>query len=119
MGAPAAAAFTILTPPEKPAPGTPGAFSLADEERTTKIMADAGFTDIKFTPVDEPVNLGAVDPVVQFMAAMGPTAEPLKNASDADRAAALAAMRATLVEHDTDDGVVMPSAIWVVEAKIN
>ncbi len=118
MGAPAAAAFTILTPPEKPAPGTPGAFSLADEQRTTKIMADAGFTDIKFSPVDEPVNLGAVDPVLHFMAAMGPTAEPLKNANDADRAAALAAMRATLVEHDTTDGVVMPSAIWVVEARI-
>lgn len=116
MGAPAAAAFTMLTPPEKPAPGTPGPFSLADAERTSKIMAGAGFSDIKFTPVDEPVNLGALDPVLQLMTTTGPATEPLKAASETDREAA---MRATLAEHDTNDGVIMPSAIWVVEAKIN
>ncbi len=117
MGAPAAAAFTILPPPEKPEPGTPGPFSLADSKITTQIMADAGFRDIKFTPVDEPVNLGALEPVLQFMTTMGPAAEPLKSASNADREAALAAMQATLEQHNTEDGVIMPSAIWVVEAK--
>ncbi|HCU90222.1 MAG TPA: SAM-dependent methyltransferase, partial [Gammaproteobacteria bacterium] len=117
MGAPAAAAFTVLPPPEKPEPGTPGPFSLADPKLTTKIMADAGFRDIKFTPVDEPVNLGEIEPVLHFMTTMGPAAEPLKSATDADREAALAAMRVTLEQHNTKDGVIMPSAIWVVEAK--
>jgi SAM-dependent methyltransferase len=119
MGTPAAAAFTILTPPENPAPGTPGPFSLADPDRVTNIMQAAGFTDIKFTPVDEPVNLGQLDPVLQFMTTMGPAAEPLKGASDADRSAALAAMRSALAQYDTADGVIMPSAIWVVEASLS
>lgn len=119
MGAPAAAAFTVITPPEKPAPGTPGPFSLADPDRVTHIMGSAGFTDIKFTAIDEPVNLGEVDQVLHFMTALGPAAEPLKAASEADHAAALAAMRVTLAEHDTPNGVIMPSAIWVVEAAIS
>jgi len=118
MGAPAAAAFTILTPPEKPEPGTPGPFSLEDTERVTKIMSAAGFTDIKFTAIDEPVNLGELEPALQFMTAMGPATEPLKAASDREREAATEAMRAVLAENDTPDGVIMPSATWVVEARI-
>ena len=80
-------------------------------------MVDAGFRDIKFTPVDELVNLGALEPVLQFMTTMGPAAEPLKSATNADREAALAAMRVTLEQHNTEEGVIMPSAIWIVEAK--
>lgn len=119
MGAPAAAAFTILTPPEKPEPGTPGPFSLEDTDRVTKIMSTAGFTDIKFTAIDELVNLGELEAVLQFMATMGPATEPLKAASESDRAAAISTMRACLAKHNTPEGVIMPSATWVVEAQIS
>ena len=119
MGAPAAAAFTILTPPEKPEPGTPGPFSLEDPDRVTKIMNTAGFTDIKFTAIDETVNLGELEAVLRLMTVLGPATEPLKAASESNRTAAISEMRACLAKHNTPEGVIMPRAIWVVEAQIS
>lgn len=118
MGAPVAAAFSVLAPPEKPDPGAPGPFSLADPDRVRQIMSSAGFIDIKLSAIDEPVNLGALEAALDFMTMMGPAAEPLKEAPAAQRADAIAAMRAALEEKNTSDGVVMPSAVWQVEAAI-
>ncbi|MDA0823841.1 MAG: methyltransferase domain-containing protein [Proteobacteria bacterium] len=116
MGAPAAAAFTILTPPEKPAPGTPGPFSLADPERVKQIMSAAGFVDINLSPIDEKLNLGKVDEALSFMTKLGPAAQPLREATDDQRRLAIAAMRAVLESNSTDGVVWMPGAVWLVEA---
>jgi SAM-dependent methyltransferase len=118
MGAPVAAAFTVLTPPEKPEPGAPGPFSLADPERVRRILGGAGFVDVKLSPIDETVNLGEVEPALDFMTKMGPAADPLKDAPADLRTKAIAAMRAVLEEKNTEHGVVMPSAVWLVEAWI-
>ena len=118
MGAPVAAAFTVLTPPEKPEPGAPGPFSLGDPERVRRILGGAGFVDITLSPIDEPVNLGAMEPALDFLTKVGPAAEPLKAAPVDQRTKAIAAMRAALEEKNTEEGVVMPSAVWLVEARI-
>ena len=119
MGAPAAAAFTILPRPEKPDPDAPGPFSLADPEKVERILREAGFRDITLTPIDETLNLGELAPALDFMTKMGPTAEPLKEASPAEREAAIAAMRAAMEPHVTRDGLLMPAATWLVEATID
>lgn len=118
MGAPVAAAFSVLTPPEKPDPFAPGPFSLADADRVREIMSGAGFHDITLTPIDEPLNLGELDAALDFHAKMGPAAEPLSEAPADKRAEAISAMRAALAANETPDGVVMPSAVWLVEARI-
>jgi SAM-dependent methyltransferase len=118
MGAPVAAAFSVLPAPEKPDPGAPGPFSLADPDRVRRIMDSAGFVDVELTAIDEPLNVGTVDAALDFMTKMGPAAEPLKDAPPDQRAAAIAAMRAALEQGETADGVVMPSAVWLVEARI-
>ena len=81
-------------------------------------MHDAGFTDIKLSPIDEMLNLGELDAALDFMTELGPAAEPLKEATDEQRIAAIAAMRIAMNDYDTDRGVVMPSAVWLVEARI-
>jgi SAM-dependent methyltransferase len=118
MGAPAAAAFTIVAPPEKPAPGTPGAFSLADPQHLKQILGAAGFVDISLSPVEEKLNLGNVDDALGFMTTLGPAAQPLREATEEQRRLAIAAMRQVLESNNTDGGVVMPGAVWLVEAKI-
>ncbi|MFT4582479.1 MAG: SAM-dependent methyltransferase [Gammaproteobacteria bacterium] len=118
MGAPAAAAFTTLTPPEKPAPGTPGPFSLADPQHVKQLMGAAGFIDIKLSPIDEKLNLGKVDDALGFMTKLGPAAQPLREATEDQRQVAIAAMRGVLESNSTDEGVLMSGAVWLVEAKI-
>jgi SAM-dependent methyltransferase len=119
MAAPVAAAFTVLPAPEKPDPDAPGPFSLADPTKIERVLTHAGFHNISITPVDEPVNLGAIEPAVAFLTKLGPAAEALRVASDADRAAAIAAMTATMAAHKSADGVVMPGAVWLVEASVS
>jgi len=118
MGAAVAAAFTVLPRPEKPDLDAPGPFSLSQPEKIERILAGAGFDDISISPVDEDANLGALDLALDFLTKMGPAAEPLKEASASDRSAAIAAMRGAMEPYDTDNGVVMGTATWLVEASI-
>ena len=118
MGAPAAAAFAIIPAPEKPEPGTPGPFSLADPERIKSIMGEAGFVDITVSLMEQQLNMGSVASSLDTMTKLGPAAEPLRNATSGQRDAAMEAMRGVLEEHNTAEGVTMQSAVWLVEARI-
>ena len=117
MGLTAAAAFTVLPPPAKPQPGAPGPFSFANGERVTDILSSAGFEDIEFEAVDRPVNMGTVDEALAWLTHMGPAAQPLREASEHERGAALAAMRKALGEVATNGRVALNGATWVVSAK--
>ena len=79
-------------------------------------LSAAGYRDVRLTPVDETVNLGSLDAAAAFLSKMGPAARLLREASEAERAAAITAMRAALEPYVTNTGVVMPAAFWVVEA---
>lgn len=118
MGVPAAAAFSVLPRPEKPDPDAPGPFSLADPEKVERILREAGFHDITLSPVDAMLNLGEFSAALDFMTKMGPTAEPLKEAEPELRETAIAAMRAAMEPHVTAQGLIMPAATWLVEARI-
>ena len=116
MGATAAAAFTVIAPPEKPAPGAPGPFSFADPDHVQNILTSAGFDSVEFIPIDETLTLGNIDDTLEWSTNMGAAAAPLAEASPADREAARAAMRNVLEAHDAAGGVTMPSAAWLVSA---
>ncbi|WP_427893344.1 class I SAM-dependent methyltransferase [Kribbella sp. GL6] len=86
-------------------------FSLGDREQTRALLMAAGFDEPTFTAVREPIYYGAdveaaYDNVRQLR-------EPGKLLAERGQAA----LRKVLAEHDTGDGVLFDSAVWIVEAE--
>ena len=92
-------------------------FSLANPADTQRLLTAAGFADVRSTAVHEPVSYGA-DPDVAYDAVLG-----LRHVRDLldslDQAAvehAADRLRATLVAHHTDSGVLFDSRAWLITA---
>jgi ubiquinone/menaquinone biosynthesis C-methylase UbiE len=99
-------------------PATPDAFSLANPDAIERILEGSGFSDITLTGVQEPVYYGpdiaaALDWVCRFSS----TKEALQQMAPADRERAFAALRETLMAHDTGRGVWFDSRAWIVAAR--
>ncbi|MFC9664155.1 class I SAM-dependent methyltransferase [Nocardia sp. NPDC127606] len=95
-----------------------GPFSLADPIVTESMLTTAGFTDIDFTEIDEPVYYGpdsaaAYDNLLRltgftaFLAALEPT--------KAEQARAR--LREVLADHETETGVYFDSRSWLITAR--
>jgi SAM-dependent methyltransferase len=96
------------------APRGPDPFSLADPAVTDGILAAAGFTEISFTEVREPVFYGpdsaaALDAVLRI--------QEFKDLHAAAAEPARARLRTTLDAHRTDGGVSFDSRAWIVTAR--
>ena len=95
----------------------PNAFSLADPATVQQILTDAGFGDVQFTDVREPVYYGAdvkdaYDAVLHLW-----TVETRLAALDATTAnRSLRRLRATIEARDTGGGVRFDSQAWIVSA---
>ncbi|MCZ4124951.1 class I SAM-dependent methyltransferase [Streptomyces sp. H39-S7] len=93
-------------------------FSLADPTVTRGILTAAGFTDVSFTDVHEPVYYGP-DSATAFDAVL--RLWDVKDLlADLDTAAAEQArtrLRTTLDAHTTDSGVYFDSRAWIVTAR--
>jgi SAM-dependent methyltransferase len=98
-------------PPEAPSP-----FAFADPDRVRAILAAAGFVDVTFEGLREPMGFGS-DPDDAFAFVSNLTGWMLNGLDDAGRDAALAALRATIAEHCGDEGVTYECATWVVSAR--
>jgi SAM-dependent methyltransferase len=108
-----AAGRTLPAPPV----GAPGPFGLADPAAVRRILAEAGFDAIALQEVSEPVSLGAdADDAYGFVRTMGVTRGLLNDLDDTTAARALEALRSTLAAHDTPEGVLLPSAAWLITA---
>ncbi len=122
MGVPLAAALQFLPPPPIPGPDAPGPFAFADRDRVERILAGAGFTDVAFDAVDEPLVVGGgadIPRTVEFLLQMGPLAAAMREAGQAKSDEVLAAVAESLRPYYTDeDGVRMPSASWIVTARV-
>lgn len=105
----------LPTPPV----GAPGPFGLADRQHTERILTDAGFVDVGFDEVNEPIRFGDdADDAFSFVATFGITRGLTQDLDDASRAAALDALHATLVEHESDDGVLFGGSAWLITALV-
>ncbi|MFI6223337.1 class I SAM-dependent methyltransferase [Nocardia salmonicida] len=112
-----ASVFSDVLAATIPTPGR-GPFSLADPVVTESMLATAGFVDIDFTEIDEPVYYGpdsgaAYDNLLRltgftaFLADLGPT--------EAEQARTR--LREILADHQTDSGVYFESRAWIVTAR--
>lgn len=103
------------TPPAPPA-DAPGPFSLGDPARVRSVLGTAGFTDVSLTSVTEPMAYGrTVEEAHGFV--LGLLGWMLQGQDEQRRAAAIDALRRTLTDHLTADGVHFGSAAWLVTAR--
>jgi SAM-dependent methyltransferase len=99
-------------------PDDDGAFSLGDPEATTRILERAGFVDIRFSEVHEPVFYGAdVAAALEFVHGFRSTVEALASLEAAAAARAEHRLHDVLAAHRRgDDGVVFDSRAWLLSA---
>ena len=101
-----------------PPAGAPGPFGLADAERTRATLTAAGFDNIELTAVDQPLWLGSdASDAFGFFQGTGIVRGMTAGLDDAQRARALDALRATMVEHDSGVGVNFRSGAWLISAR--
>jgi SAM-dependent methyltransferase len=93
-------------------------FSLADPTATEGILAAAGFEQISFTDVHEPVYYGP-DSATAFDAVLRlwEFKDLLANLDAVTAEQARTRLRATLAAHNTDGGVYFDSRAWIITAR--
>lgn len=101
-----------------PPVGGPGPFGLAEPDKVRRELAAAGFAAVELESVRESFEAGAdVEAAFRFASAGGPARGMLDGLDERGRASALEALRRTLTEHDTGQGVLFGSAAWLITAR--
>jgi SAM-dependent methyltransferase len=109
-------ALRLDRPPTRPVEG-PNAFSLADPAVTEGILTGAGFTDVDFIDVHEPVFYGPdTDAAYDAVAGLWQVEHLLADLDTETGARAIGQLRSTLADHDTGNGVLFDSRAWIVTA---
>ena len=120
MRVPLMAAAQVVQLPPPPAPDAPGPFSFGDRDRVHRILGAAGFRDVACEAFAPPITVGGggdLDATVEFVLyAVGPTSAALRDAPPVVVAKAKMVVREALLPFATPQGVVMPSAAWIVSA---
>jgi SAM-dependent methyltransferase len=94
------------------------AFSLADPPAVTGILEAAGFGDVGFTDVHEPVYYGPdVAAALDWVRRFASTREALGQLEPLAAARALGRLREMLAAHLSGDGVWFDSRAWIVTAR--
>lgn len=107
------------TRPE-PAWDEPGPFSLADPNRVQAILTAAGFDAITLEGVTQFLHLGAdCDRAYRFVRDLPDCKSMLRGLSARDRKRGCAVLRESVEAHQTADGILYPSAAWIVRATRN
>ena len=103
--------------PPPPATG-PTPFSLSDPAVAGGILSAAGFTDVSFTDVHEPVYYGP-DAAVAFGVVSGlrSTRDLLEGMDETQAEQAVARLRAALAGHETSEGVLFDARTWIIAAR--
>jgi SAM-dependent methyltransferase len=105
-------------PPFAPPPGAPGPFAMADPGHGRSVLEAAGLDDVRFDGVEKPMWFGAdADRAHAFLSDLGVSRFLLRDLDDEARRQALARLRASVEAHVADEGVVYPSAVWIVTAR--
>jgi SAM-dependent methyltransferase len=102
-----------------PAPPSdaPSPFALSDPERVSAILDPAGFTDISFESLHEPMCFGSTtEDVFDFVSEQ--LGWMLEDLDESGRRRALDALRTSIAAHTEEGGVFYASATWIIQAHI-
>lgn len=108
--------------PQPAPPDTPGEFGFANRDFVHRILDDAGFDDISITDHSVPMVMSGgptVEDVVTFLTSMGPMARAIAEAGAGEDVCNRIKddLRSALAAHETDHGIVMECATWIVTAR--
>ena len=95
------------------------AFSLGDPDETAGVLTGAGFADVRFVPVEEPVYYGPdVDTAEELVMSLREPTALVAALSAADRDIVRQRLRTVLAQHWTaGGGVQFGSRAWIVSAR--
>jgi SAM-dependent methyltransferase len=116
-----AAQKALPTPPAAAPvdPEAPGPYSFASEQRVARILGEAGFTEVSFSPVEVTLDVSTGDGVEGAMAlalVLGPSSRLLEKQSDAVRSTAADFIRDALAPFVKGDAIPMEGSMWIVTA---
>lgn len=104
--------------PPRPGPEEPGPMSFSDPDRVRRVLSAGGFGDIHLEPVEHPMHMGEnVDDAVSSALEIGPVGGAAREAGPEAVERMKPALREMLAEHETEDGVKLPGAIWCITAR--
>ena len=114
---PAGAALSYVSFPDLGPEGASGPFSLADPDRTRRVLMDAGFEHVELNEVMEQVFLGdtAAD-ATEFLQGTGMARLLFEGAEAETERKAIDAVRGVLEAHEQPEGMWLGSAAWLVAA---
>ena len=112
---PLEAARHLLPPLPEPEPYAPGPMAFADPARVHRILATAGFADIRVTAFDTMIGSGDLEETTVLATRIGPLARALREHPEA-RETVPGVVRQALSPYLTEAGVMMPAATWLVQA---
>jgi SAM-dependent methyltransferase len=118
--APVAAVRHLLPSMPRPAPDEPGAFSWADPARVERILKGAGFREVALAPVNLDYQLagaGGAAEAAEFALLFGPLTR-VSGLSAEQREAVRATLEGFFQRRVTPRGVALPSAFWIVQARV-
>jgi SAM-dependent methyltransferase len=98
--------------PPDPDPYEPGPFSLTDPALITTLLHGAGFGDVVVQALEVPMNLGTRDQADAFLLSW--LEEEIE---EAGRDRAVTSLHRMVLDHETDAGVLLGSATWLVTAR--
>jgi SAM-dependent methyltransferase len=98
-----------------PSPDAPSPFALSDPDRVRGMLSNADYADIELEGAHEGMWFGSdADSAGEFV--LGLLGWMLEGLDDGRRARAIDTLHSTMAAHETPDGVIFDSAIWVVRA---
>ena len=101
-----------------PPPGLPGPFAFASAALPQRLLEKAGFVDLAVERADESLWFGrSAEDAFPFVSTFGITKGLTDDLDEPTRAAALDALKAMLVEHETRDGVLLGASAWLITAR--
>jgi SAM-dependent methyltransferase len=118
--APLEAVRHLLPPMITPGPDEPGMFSWSDPARVHRILEGAGFREISLSPVEVVMQLagsGGAAEAAEFAMLFGPLTRILPGLPSEQHQALRSALETFFQSHATQQGVALPAAFWVVQAK--
>lgn len=101
-----------------PPTSVPGPFGLADADHVHRVLSASGFVDVCLDEVREPTDFGSnAEDAVAFMSSLGITKGLTQELDEDNRARAFEALRRTITEHETDDGVLFGTSAWLITGR--
>lgn len=106
--------------PAPPDPEEPGPLSFGDPQRVNRILTSSGFSDVAVNSLEMPFTVGAnLDQAVAFLTQMGPAGGAIarSGADDTIKSRIAADLRDVIAPNDTELGVAVGAATWIVTAR--